>query len=237
MCCRAMNQAGDYNYDFNADFRIERDGDADYWVHAFSTKLHISTTNNVTQVYYLGDATDLPFEKGRYYMEFVFAKTTGGTTQRKSIYSDVFTCVDTDELSKFVKVTWKCASNIGVGYDIIPYASGFENILYLDTDICQPIYEFEEEGEQRNGYFFPVKQISYKKFTFKITAPEYLLDVMRLIRMADTVTITDKDGCIFNATLFTIEPTWLEGGHYASAECEYTTDTVVKMIGKSISVS
>ena len=188
-------------------------------------------------MYYLGDATDLPFEKGRYYMEFVFAVTTASGTTRKSIYSDVFTCVDTDELQNYVKLRWKCASNIGVGFDIIPYASGFENMLYLDTDICQPTYEVEEEGEKRDGYFFPFKQISYKKYAFTIHAPEYLCDAMRLVGLSDTIIITDKYGEDYSATQFTLEPTWLEGGHYATVACEFTTQTVVKTLGKSISVS
>lgn len=236
MCCRPQEQGGDFNYDFNNDFLLERNGDHTYWYDAFNNKINISTANGYTDVYYNGDASALPFEKGRYYMEFIFKYTQSSVEHFISIYSDVFTCVDDIELSNFVKVEWKCVSTLTTEDAPIPYSNGYTNILYLDTDVSQPSYEFEEEGDQRDGYFFPIKQISYKKFTFGITAPEYLCDCMRLIGLSDTIIITDKKGHTYNATQFTLEPTWLEGGHYASVPCEFTTHTVVKTLGKSISV-
>lgn len=235
MCCRPLNQAGDFNNDFSNDFYIDRDENAHYWLDAFNNKIHVTSSASHTDVYYLGDA-ELPLEKGRYYIELIFKHTVGSTDYYKHVYSEVFTCVEEEELSRYTKIEWKNSTSLDAGSVIIPYTAGYTNILYLDTDVCQPTYEFEEEGENRNGYFFPIKQISYKKYTFKIVAPEYMCDAMRLIRMSDSATITDKNGFDFDATQFVMDVSWLEGGHYASADCEFTTDTVIKTIGKAVNI-
>lgn len=235
MCCRPLNQAGDFNNDFSNDFYIDRDENANYWLDEFNSKIHLVAGTGYTDVYYLADA-DLPLEKGRYYMEFIFKYTEDSTDYYKSVYSEVFTCVEDEELSQYTKIEWKNSSSLDTGTAIIPYTAGYTNILYLDTDICQPTYEFEEEGENRNGYFFPIKQISYKKYTFKIVAPEYMCDAMRLIRMSDSATITNKSGLDFDATQFVMDVSWLEGGHYASVDCEFTTNTVIKTIGKAVNI-
>ena len=235
MCCKAKPQRGDYNYDFNEDFLIEREGDAQWWLNQFDNKIHLVAGTGYTDVYYNGDA-DLPFDKGRYYMEFVFKYTVSSTDYFISAYSEVFTCVENTELSNYTKIEWYNVASLDTGSAIIPYGNGYTNILYLDTDVCQPTYEFEEEGENRNGYFFPIKQISYKKYTFKIVAPEYMCDAMRLIRMSDSATITNKSGLDFDATQFVMDVSWLEGGHYASVDCEFTTNTVIKTIGKAVNI-
>lgn len=235
MCCHPISERGEFSYDFSDDFRIERAGNAQWWLDQFNNKIHVTAGTGYTDVYYLGDAS-LPFDKGRYYMEFVFKYTVSSTDYFISVYSEVFTCVENTELSQYTKIEWKNSSSLDTGTAIIPYTAGYTNILYLDTDVCQPTYEFEEEGENRNGYFFPIKQISYKKYTFKIVAPEYMCDAMRLVRMSDSVTITDKNGFDYDATQFIMDVSWLEGGHYASADCEFTTDTVIKTIGKAVNI-
>lgn len=235
MCCKAKPLRGDYNYDFNEDFLIEREGDAQWWLNQFDDKIHLVAGTGYTDVYYKGDA-DLPFDKGRYYMEFVFKYVIDGVDYFISSYSEVFTCVENAELSNHTKIEWNNVASLETESANIPYSNGYTNILYLDTDICQPTYEFEEEGDQRDGYFFPIRQISYKKFTFSIVAPEYLCDCMRLIGLSDTIIISDKKEHTYNATQFVMEVSWLEGGHYASVDCEFTTNTVIKTIGKAVNI-
>jgi hypothetical protein len=114
---------------------------------------------------------------------------------------------------------------------VIAYGHGYRNTLYLNTQLGKPEYEFNEEGENRDGFFFPEKQISEKKYKCQVLAPEYLCDVMRLIRMCDHVRVTDK-GRIYDCDTFLITPEWQEQGNLASVEIEFETDTVVKKIGK-----
>lgn len=232
VCCKAKEVGGDYNYDFSYDFYINTNQDPNYWFNQINPVLRSIAGTNYTDFYYLGDKTDFPIEKGQFFWELTFQLNSGTVT----VYSDVFTCVDDEELANYTKIEWYCSSDLQTEDSIIPYSSGYHNILYIDTDVAEPIYEFEEEGEDRNGYFFPIKQISYKRYVFKFIAPEYVCDSMRLIRMSDYATITAKTGETFSASQFAMEVTWLEGGHYASVECEFTTQTVVKMIGKAVTV-
>ena len=113
----------------------------------------------------------------------------------------------------------------------------FRNVLYLCTELGKPDYVFEEEGEERDGYFFPEKQISEKTYKCTILAPEYLCDVMRFIRMADYVVVTDKYGRKYNCDTFLITPKWQTQGNLASVEIEFQTDTVVKKIGRGYIIS
>ena len=106
----------------------------------------------------------------------------------------------------------------------------FKNILYLDSALAKPEYPFEEEGESRDGYFFPIKQISEKRYRFAFFASEYLLDVMRFIRMADYAEI-EWHGQKYPLDTFLITPEWENNGDVASVEAQFDTATVAKKIG------
>ena len=146
-------------------------------------------------------------------------------------YSEMFTVVQ--DVSGYVKVQWWDVENLVFGAGQIVYTNPtYKNTLYLCTELGKPEYEFEEEGQDRDGYFFPEKQISTKKYKCTILAPEYLCDVMRFIRMADYIRVRDKYGNVYNCDTFLITPKWQTQGDLASVEIEFKTDTVVKKIGR-----
>lgn len=147
-------------------------------------------------------------------------------------YSEIFTVVN--DISEYLKITWWDNNDftMDAGTIVYRYAGNtqYRNILYLQADIARPEYQFEEEGETRDGYFFPIKQISEKRYKFKFLASEYLLDVMRFIRMADFATI-EKNGQTYSLDTFLITPEWEDNGDIASVEAEFGTATVAKKIG------
>lgn len=146
-------------------------------------------------------------------------------------YSEMFTVVQ--DVSGYVKVQWWDMENLVFDAGQIVYTNpAYKNTLYLCTELGKPEYEFEEEGQDRDGYFFPEKQISTKKYKCTILAPEYLCDVMRFIRMADYIRVRDKYGNVYNCDTFLITPKWQTQGDLASVEIEFKTDTVVKKIGR-----
>lgn len=146
-------------------------------------------------------------------------------------YSEMFTVVQ--DVSGYVKVQWWDFENLVFDAGQIVYTNpAYKNTLYLCTELGKPEYEFEEEGQDRDGYFFPEKQISLKKYKCTILAPEYLCDVMRFIRMADYIRVRDKYGNVYNCDTFLITPKWQTQGDLASVEIEFKTDTVVKKIGR-----
>jgi hypothetical protein len=147
-------------------------------------------------------------------------------------FSEIFTVVN--DISPYLKIEWWDVENftMDAGTIVYKYAGGtqFKNVLYLQADIAKPEYPFEEEGETRDGYFFPIKQISEKHYRFSFLASEYLLDVMRLIRMADYAQI-EKNGQIYSLDTFLITPDWDDNGDVAAVEAEFDTATVAKKIG------
>lgn len=134
-------------------------------------------------------------------------------------YSEVFCLVD--DLSRYVRLDWWDNDSEG--------NPGFINTLYIDTIVGKPKYEFDEEGTDRDGYFFAEKQLSKKVYRFGFVAPEYLCDALRIVRMSDNIQVTfnrethDCDSIV-------IEPEWEEQGDLASVGVEFTTGSVIKRI-------
>jgi hypothetical protein len=140
-----------------------------------------------------------------------------------------------NNLTPFLRIEWYNDEDfIMDGARIVYQNPTFVNRLYFATELGKPEYTFTEEGEQRDGYYFPEKQLSEKTYKCTVLAPEYLCDVMRLIRMADHVRITDKYGRQYLADTFLITPKWQEQGDLASVEIEFETSTVAKKIGRGI---
>ena len=161
------------------------------------------------------------FANGQYY-----AVITDGTN---TWYSEIFTAVN--DIEPYLKIEWYDNDDFVMDAGRIVYKNpAFKNVLYLDSAIAKPEYIFEEEGENRDGYFFPFKQISEKRFRFKFFASEYLLDVMRFIRMADYATIY-YHGQRYSLDTFLITPEWEDNGDVASVEAIFDTATVAKKIG------
>ena len=144
-------------------------------------------------------------------------------------YSEIFTVVN--DIEPYLKITWWNLSDFTMDAGTIVYTTpAFKNVLYLQSDLAKPEYPFEEEGETRDGYFFPTKQISEKRYRFNFLASEYLLDVMRFIRMADFAEI-EYHGQRYSLDTFLITPEWEDNGDVAAVEAVFDTATVAKKIG------
>lgn len=158
---------------------------------------------------------------GRYYLRI--------TINDVYYYSEIFTVVN--DIEPYLKITWWDISDFSMDAGTIVYTNpAFKNVLYLQSDLAKPEYQFEEEGETRDGYFFPTKQISEKRYRFNFLASEYLLDVMRFIRMADFAEI-EYHGQRYSLDTFLITPEWEDNGDVASVEAVFDTATVAKKIG------
>lgn len=177
---------------------------------------------------YKGGSTITEIPEGQYYI----IMNDGWRT----IYSDVFTAVK--DISHYTKIEWNDVDDLeGDGWGIV-YNMGslgtFVNRLYLNVELGKPDYVFEEEGETRDGFFFPEKQISEKTYKCTILAPEYLCDVMRFIRMSDVISVVDSYGRTYSVDTFLITPKWQDQGNLASVEIEFQTATVAKKIGRAM---
>lgn len=165
------------------------------------------------------------FVNGQYYAEM-----SDGTD---TWYSEIFTI--SKAASSYLKIEWWDIEDFVMDAGTIVYTEPtYRNRLYIPTDIAKPEYEFEEESEDRDGYTFPIKQISKKTFHFSFLASEYLLDVMRFIRLSDYVVITYK-GQRYSVDSFLLSPEWEDYGDIASVDAEFTTATVAKKIGLAYS--
>lgn len=183
--------------------------------------------DNYTVVVFDGQTSILPtLAEGQYYMHI----KTIGEAQDYHYYSEVFTVVN--DISGYLKLEWWDDADFVMDAGAIVYTEpAYKNTLYLISEIAKPEYVFNEEIIERDGYTFPVKQVSEKKYRFSFLASEYLLDVLRFVRMSDHVRIS-KDGQTFvNVDTFLITPDWEAAGDVAVVDAEFTTDTVAKKNG------
>lgn len=148
-------------------------------------------------------------------------------------YSDYFVYVNDAE--PYLCLEWYDDADLIMDSGVIVYTSpSFRNRLYLPATLAKPEYPFEEEGENRDGVFYPTKQISSKRYRFTFFAPEYLLDVLRFVRMSEHISITKGTGVsqvVYNVDNILFTPEWESQGDLAAVTCEFDTDTIVKKIG------
>lgn len=163
------------------------------------------------------------FENGQYYVML------GDGVQ--TWYSEIFTAVN--DISGYLKLEWWDIEDFRMDAGTIVYTQPtFKNVLYLCSDIAKPEYDFSEEIIERDGYTFPIKQISEKRYRFSFLASEYLLDVLRFVRMADYARITKDGKTWLNLDTFLISPEWEDNGDVAAVDAEFTTATVAKKNGR-----
>ena len=166
-------------------------------------------------------------KEGQHYM--VLTLQDEGTQAYERYISDIFTVVA--DVSGMIQVQWYDQSDLIMEAGRIVYSGDYKNRLWLPTLLGKPEYDFNEEGETRDGYFFAEKMISEKRYKCIFLAPEYLCDVMRFIRLSDVVLVTDNYGNNYICDTFLITPKWQDQGDLASVEIEFTCDTVAKKIG------
>lgn len=236
VCCadEEVFGKGSYNLSFSDAFSVHKEEGVPI-VNMIAALCGVVNGDGCSTICYCAPNINIGLEKGAYFMQFDLTTDGGPVT----VYSDVFFVEPSTDLNKFfVGIKWYDGSDLELSDGgVIPYSQAigkaYGNQIYLDTTIGMPEYSFTEDGEERDGRFFPIKQISEKVYKFKAIVPEYLCDCMRLIRLSDVVKITDQLGRTYNVEHFEMEVKWLDGGHLAEIDCSFETDTVVKKVGKA----
>lgn len=185
--------------------------------------------------YYTAPNIELGLTRGFFYAK-VYALVDGVA---KEFFSELFYAVPAADLMvNSTKLQWYDEEDLDLGEGIIPYAHSeggryYGGELFLDAEIGMPEYSFTEEGEERDGRFFPVKQISEKVYRTTFVAPEYMCDCLRLACQSDVVKVEDRLGRKYAVEHFAMEVKWLDGGYRAEVSVTFETDAVVKKIGRS----
>lgn len=156
-------------------------------------------------------------KQGSYYLRI----TSAGQT----LYSEIFSMCD--DVSDLIRMEFWHTDKLCFPSGHIEYSPPYKSVIYIPSDIAKPSVEYEEQVIKREGYNFPVQQITYKMHRFSMYSPEYLIDVLQLIRLHDFVEIQyagynfDVDEILMNS------PKWLEQGNLAVIDFEFKTNTVV----------
>lgn len=216
---------GDFNRDFSSDFSI---GSIDS--SAISIVRETKGDETYEALVFTGDESYFDLNPGQYYLVIE-------TLRGRRFYSEVFTVIPEQILNeKTLELAWGDYSNLFYDGGFIPYEYSYRNRIYLPTQLGKPEYSSEEEGKERDGYFFPEKQISKKTHRFTALVSESLYDAMRIIGMSDLIGVSDPVRGRLSPVSFESDIEWLEDGYVAEAQCEFNTNTVIKTVGKPISL-
>lgn len=205
------------------------------YTNAIKNAISSYVNNGGVTFFFTDTSSNMSLPKGFHYLRI--GVSVGGTTTY--YYSELFQiCEDATLLMECIKVKWYDAEDVQIsGGGVIPFAhqahTYFYNQMFLSSDIGMPEYSFTEEGEDRDGHFFPVKQISEKVYKMKFVATESMCDCLRLACQSDVVKITDHNDKVYDVEHLELNVTWLDGGFFAEVEISFETDTVVKKIGKA----
>lgn len=190
------------------------------------------TRETTCAIVFYPNTIDLDLDSGQFYLQMQLVAGAEFLT----IYSEVFTVINNTALNNMLTLEWWDETSLVYPEGTVWYnGERFKNTLHICTEIGKPEYQFEEEGETRDGYFFPEKRLSEKTYRFTFLAPEYLCDALRIVRLSDHVVIRDNFGRVYNIESFLPTIEWQTDGALASVEVEFQTPTVIKKIGKAFS--
>lgn len=180
---------------------------------------NIGTTYDV--LVYNGGILSEGVAEGSYYLR---ATDNSG----KEWFSDIF--ATTTDIDNYMIIEWWDSEDFEFDGGRIVY-DGYVNKLYVKSDIGKPEYTFEEEGEERDGLFFPSSQLSTKTYNFSFVANEAVCDALRFARLSEYVYVTDAFGNRYRADSFLMTTEWGEQGDLAQVTVEFTSQSVAKKLG------
>ena len=191
-----------------------------------STELLRKSFTEYDLLMYLGTTSLAPeLNEGLYYLEI--------QAGAERLYSELFNAVKTVQASEIVGITYWDNEDFIFQHTAgrLAYADNYRNKLYLPTKLAKPDYKIEEVVEDRDGFKFVEKQIQKKLFRFSFLAAEYICDVVSMIGMHDNIIITHNNK-IYTVYDILFTPTWTTDGFLANVDAEFTTDAVIKKIGR-----
>ena len=121
-----------------------------------------------------------------------------------------------DYSDKYIAITFKHSCNLG---DIV-YDTGFEQVLYLQSEPMESAFPYVEKGAE-NGYglFVPTYQRQDKTYIIRtLLIADYIVDVLHRLKLHDTISLTDLVGDVHEIDEIDTEHTWqFEDKYYATA--------------------
>lgn len=194
--------------------------------HFSATELKRVSYGTYDVLVYLGATAVSPaLAEGLYYLEI--------QTTTANLYSEVFNAVRSIQAAEVVGITYWDNEDFIFQHTAgrLAYSDNYRNKLYLPTKLAKPDYKIEEVVEDRDGFKFVEKQIQKKVFKFSFLATEYMCDVVSIIGMHDNI-IINHNNRVYAVYDILFTPTWTDDGFLANVDAEFTTDAVIKKIGR-----
>lgn len=142
---------------------------------------------------------------------------------------------DTVEKQGTVTLRWWSASDFVVEQANDEFLLPYEQMDHyfevgFDAQLSKPAYKKTQDGFEKDGLFFAEKTVVTKEYHFFFNAPEYLLDALRYVHLADYVEI-QQGITFFRVDNIDFNIKWEAEGDVAKVDCSFTTGTVLRRSG------
>lgn len=155
---------------------------------------------------------------------YIVIRTTSGT-----YYSEIFTLITT--VTGYMKVSWRSNEDMNLmGGRKILFPKGFYFTMYVPAELSNPTYNFEEQATDRLGKTYIETQVSRKTYNFSFIATEPLMDALRLMRMCELKSITNR-GVTYEPIDFGMDVQWTSQPNYCLCDVSFSTDNVAINLG------
>lgn len=163
---------------------------------------------------------------GQYYIELIIDAQTW--------YSEPFTWVD--NLYDYVQIQYRRTSPIITADNYIAFIDRLGNdiyaVMYLPTTLLAPPYQFEPTVEEKDGYKFIQKLVSYRSEKIEFFCTGYFAEAIRILWHCNVRTVSQQpEPQRIVDFMEAPEINWDNDTHYCSAVITFNTDTIIQTNG------
>lgn len=149
------------------------------------------------------------------------------------LYREDFCWMQESAMIGFVKMEWFHQRPILLSFGSIEFVAPFKFWHWFRTELGKPSYQYQREVDERNGFEFVIKAISWKEQRFVTLGDENFVDALSFIPHMDCVFVYFL-GDTIDTDKVLVTPEWEERGDLAGIEVEIRSDQVVATFGDAL---
>ncbi len=160
---------------------------------------------------------------GMYYLQV-------DVTGDKTYYSEIITVCNPNG---FMQLVWWNDDNFELPEHHFDFENEFFFNAYFKAELGKPMYVYEDTIHRRDGFDFPEKIISLKRYQFEDFMTEPFWDGIRVVRLFDHIRLVHSGGEM-QCNGLDFEISWDVDGYIGIGSLVIETNNVVKSTGKTL---
>lgn len=194
--------------------------------------VEIQTQENYATMYIGGKyITSYDFGIGTYYLQIMYG-VVGDLSKSKTWYSDLFTWHR--NTYDMLHIGYRNSEPIITENEYMPFYQTINDSplhtkmeMWLDIELMNSEFAFEDTTTMQDGYERVEKRISYKKYVAVFPATEYMVEALRLLWHCDSIAMRQRNKR-YNIHDVNMEVVWEQDNHFAKVTMKFKTDSIIQ---------